>query len=1072
MDDNGMDNQGNESLDSTSSGHVSGKKSPLNRINDVGRKARNGVHNAINAAKKFIGSAKTITITFIGLILNPLFWVFVGVVFLILAIASLVPKHNQEVIYSTINTSIGDGIKKKLEASPDSDKTALEKFEKTGTLLYFNLDDIADMKKEMEESKDQGDDLTTQIKNSLMVKRGDNDISGREKNRIVSVNDNVSLYEHILLTSKYDFNNVKWKQYGHNLADGSDSPLKEDLSLGIKYPDDQSNTDAKVFMELLTPYLYSHEIPIAMFTGLSDNVKRSFDEAKAFVYCIEKYGLSDITVNRYDMETYVLNTYYEDYMSYDRFETFTIIEEDHPVYATDSNNQVIRDENGNPVVERIDHTYKYKPGSLATSTSSSKHVITNQEADGTINPMREEYVSHDVIFNNKYYISEAKCFDINISNNYNYIKYSESNRDNRVNADYDSVSSTEVLDRVVGDGHIQSEDISGGSLSEIGSKYHATYGAATNQTGNSREYVFTGSHYEKCEGETIYKQRSWSDTLSQQGSNKNPYTMNDLLDFNEKFEPNKISKDTYNDEKTETEDREYTSLDTSKTLNRVDFINFNSYIYMQYAPHFFFSKYIGYLRGYLSSSYYNLKDCITNNVSNYGSNPYVWGDTIVPNSSSVSKNKNRKSSGGMFIWPVPEQVGKGCMSNDVPTGAADPNIGDGTLINIISAFPDMRKFPGLPLYNDFYGKHSGIDISSTFVDTGEIVAVADGTVVVSDDITVCTSTNCYHSQGYHSYGRYVVIQHTITKDGEEKVVYSVYGHMSQRLVQQGQEVKQGDVIGIMGSTGNSSGKHLHFELRAPENNYSNWIDPVPYFNADLSGIGGSVVTENVFEDNLVDQATINQLLQELDSDAAERGSASEWGSCNNAWTLRYYMDNDVELTARIICHENSLWNSSEDDDGARSMVECMSYVMKNRIADYGSAYEAILAKRQFYSGPGRKDAFNKAPPQWMRELVNDILSGSADVPDYLAGKETYIYQWAGASDGKGTWTSTSSVFGDVSQIVGVKVNSYTWHVFLAPASAVGSRNRSLITAGSGRNRVNWNLVQTNPAPGHTNVFLP
>ena len=41
---------------------------------------------------------------------------------------------------------------------------------------------------------------------------------------------------------------------------------------------------------------------------------------------------------------------------------------------------------------------------------------------------------------------------------------------------------------------------------------------------------------------------------------------------------------------------------------------------------------------------------------------------------------------------------------------------------------------------------------------------------------------------------------------------TLYGHMSTRKVSVGQQVRQGDVIGITGSTGNSTGPHLHFEV--------------------------------------------------------------------------------------------------------------------------------------------------------------------------------------------------------------------------------------------------------------------
>ena len=86
--------------------------------------------------------------------------------------------------------------------------------------------------------------------------------------------------------------------------------------------------------------------------------------------------------------------------------------------------------------------------------------------------------------------------------------------------------------------------------------------------------------------------------------------------------------------------------------------------------------------------------------------------------------------------------------------------------------------------------HKGTDIGRVGY-TSEIYAAKAGTVIIST----------YSS----SYGNYVVISH-----GSGNT--TLYGHMSSRKVNVGQRVKQGDVIGITGSTGNSTGPHLHFEI--------------------------------------------------------------------------------------------------------------------------------------------------------------------------------------------------------------------------------------------------------------------
>jgi murein DD-endopeptidase MepM/ murein hydrolase activator NlpD len=67
------------------------------------------------------------------------------------------------------------------------------------------------------------------------------------------------------------------------------------------------------------------------------------------------------------------------------------------------------------------------------------------------------------------------------------------------------------------------------------------------------------------------------------------------------------------------------------------------------------------------------------------------------------------------------------------------------------------------------------------------------------------------------YGNAVVIDHG-------SALATLYGHQSKILVTLGQQVRQGDVIGLVGSTGNSTGPHLHFEVRL----FGTPVDPLAY----------------------------------------------------------------------------------------------------------------------------------------------------------------------------------------------------------------------------------------------------
>lgn len=106
--------------------------------------------------------------------------------------------------------------------------------------------------------------------------------------------------------------------------------------------------------------------------------------------------------------------------------------------------------------------------------------------------------------------------------------------------------------------------------------------------------------------------------------------------------------------------------------------------------------------------------------------------------------------------------------------------------------------------------HKGIDLAAP---TGTpIFATADGVVG--------------KAEWYSSYGMFVSLQH----GGE---LETRYAHMSRIAVAAGERIKKGDVIGYVGSTGRSTGPHLHYEVRVA----GEAVNPVPYM-ADNAAPGG------------------------------------------------------------------------------------------------------------------------------------------------------------------------------------------------------------------------------------------
>lgn len=109
-----------------------------------------------------------------------------------------------------------------------------------------------------------------------------------------------------------------------------------------------------------------------------------------------------------------------------------------------------------------------------------------------------------------------------------------------------------------------------------------------------------------------------------------------------------------------------------------------------------------------------------------------------------------------------------------------------------------------------YSGHTGVDWACAA--GTPIYAVKDGTVVVSKALKRANGT-------YKSYGEYIIIDH---HDGT--MTLYAHGTPGSRLVSENQKVSQGQQIMSVGTTGNSTGNHLHFEVRVN----ARPVNPTPY----------------------------------------------------------------------------------------------------------------------------------------------------------------------------------------------------------------------------------------------------
>lgn len=149
----------------------------------------------------------------------------------------------------------------------------------------------------------------------------------------------------------------------------------------------------------------------------------------------------------------------------------------------------------------------------------------------------------------------------------------------------------------------------------------------------------------------------------------------------------------------------------------------------------------------------------------------------------------------------------------------------GLTANIGVSVPSRRPIEKMSLSSSYgmrvhpvtgkLARHNGVDIPAPY--GTPIYATADGIVG--------------RAQRLGGYGNYVEVEHG-------NAIQTRYGHMSSYIVVPGQSVKKGDILGYVGSTGRSTGNHLHYEVRiegAP-------VNPLPFCQSDsmsMAAISGN-----------------------------------------------------------------------------------------------------------------------------------------------------------------------------------------------------------------------------------------
>ncbi len=138
-------------------------------------------------------------------------------------------------------------------------------------------------------------------------------------------------------------------------------------------------------------------------------------------------------------------------------------------------------------------------------------------------------------------------------------------------------------------------------------------------------------------------------------------------------------------------------------------------------------------------------------------------------------------------------------------------LGDKTLPPIVG----LLRWPTSGILTQGYGNTGFTALGYTF-HNGIDIGAPPGTKIYAsgDGIVYATGT------GQAAYGNWIVLKHTLSKDGKIFNIYTLYGHMQNFIVSAGQPVRSGDLIGFMGNSGNTTrllygperGYHLHFTI--------------------------------------------------------------------------------------------------------------------------------------------------------------------------------------------------------------------------------------------------------------------
>ena len=213
--------------------------------------------------------------------------------------------------------------------------------------------------------------------------------------------------------------------------------------------------------------------------------------------------------------------------------------------------------------------------------------------------------------------------------------------------------------------------------------------------------------------------------------------------------------------------------------------------------------------------------------------------------------------------------------------------------------------------------HHGIDMPNPVGET--VRAAGSGRVVYAANSMV---EQVASFQSSFSYGNVVMIEHDFGYKGER--LYTLYAHLSAVLTQEGQFVESGDVIGLVGETGQVSGPHVHFEVRMGGDRYADTYNPVLWM---VPYVGHGVIAGRVLD---------RQGEEIQDADITLRSWAT--GLVADTTTSYIYQDTLSDVNADPVWQENFVFA-----DVPEGRYEVVVTIDGNRVSKFINVQEGTTS---------------------------------------------------------------------------------------------------------------------------------